>query len=68
MGRIIEKMKVNGEDYPIHYGKKKMFETTNQVVVFGSFYIKCYKMLQPSFFQGITCDNLRIGDVRSPRL
>ena len=23
-------MKVNGKDYPIYYGKYKMFETTNQ--------------------------------------
>jgi len=27
---ILKNMKVNGKDYPIYYGKKKMFETTNQ--------------------------------------
>ena len=25
-------MKVNGNDYPIYYGKKAMFETTNQSI------------------------------------
>jgi hypothetical protein len=27
---ILKNMKVNGKDYPIYYGKYKMFETTNQ--------------------------------------
>jgi len=27
---ILKNMKVNGKDYPIHYGKK-MFETTSQI-------------------------------------
>jgi len=26
----LKNMKVNGKDYPIYYGKEKMFETTNQ--------------------------------------
>ena len=29
---ILKYMKVNGKDYPIYYGKKKMFETTNQAI------------------------------------
>jgi len=28
---ILKNMKVNGKDYPIYYGKWKMFETTNQI-------------------------------------
>ena len=27
---ILENMKVNGKDYPIYYGIKNIFETTNQ--------------------------------------
>jgi len=27
---ILKNMKVNGNDYPIYYGKYKMLETTNQ--------------------------------------
>ena len=27
---ILKNMKVNGKDYPIYYGKQKMFQTTNQ--------------------------------------
>ena len=25
-------MKVNGKDYPIYYGKSKMFQITNQLI------------------------------------
>ena len=28
-----EKNLVNGKDYPIYYGKYKMFETTNQIYI-----------------------------------
>jgi len=27
---LLKNMKVNGKDYPIYYGKQKMFQTTNQ--------------------------------------
>ena len=27
---ILKNIKVNGKNYPIYYGKYKMFETTNQ--------------------------------------
>ena len=29
---ILKNMKVNGKDYPIYYGKEKMFQTTNQLM------------------------------------
>ena len=28
---LVVKILVNGKDYPIYYGKLKMFETTNQI-------------------------------------
>jgi len=30
---ILKNMKVNGKDYPIYYGKYKMFQTTNQIII-----------------------------------
>ena len=36
---VVQNMKVNGKDYPIYYGKSKMFETTtykwNETVSYG---------------------------------
>jgi len=30
---ILKNMKVNGKDYPIYYGKSKLIETTNQLIM-----------------------------------
>ena len=38
-------MKVNGKDYPIYYGKSKMFQTTNQLI-----YIILWNHLKSSFW------------------
>ena len=32
---ILKNINVNGKDYPIYYGKQKMFETTNQIMKYA---------------------------------
>ena len=32
----LKNMKVNGKDYPIYYGQIKMFQTTNQSILWGT--------------------------------
>ena len=51
---------VNGKDYPIYYGKIKMFQTTNQITKIGSIRFIC---LQTTCYKDMSISTNPVDDV-----
>ena len=57
-------MKVNGKDYPMYYGKYKMFETTNQTMWNTNENMKV--IIVPKLTSENRCNFLRKNNLSSP--